>query len=301
MSLSFEKSMRQLRTGREILLALKSYGVLSERSLRHVLNEPSVGKIHQAILRLIDLELIQRIHYKFENNHGSYYYFASGIANRLLVAKMLGGDADSLKLECIRHAELPHEQRCARLQHDLKQMFPNATIYRDYQLDRSKVSELVFPATAIEKRLYPDILLHNIDESRKYGEAFIAFEVEESLKSRARLLDKLHRYSTESLLSGVVYLSTKDQIGSTIYDVFRNKVLERNLRIKHYGNNFLLFQLQSPKQDGLDLYARNLDGKKVKLDLWMKDLMSTKDIELGSAQLGVDVTTRYADYSKGEK
>ena len=175
MNTSFDKSLRQLKTGREILLALKVYGPLSTRSLCFILGSLTSNKIKKALKRLLELELIQIISYKYEERLGVYFYIDARLDKRLLIADTLKCNADDLKLECIRHIELPHEQRCARVHFDLVKMFPEAKIYRDYQLDRCKMSERVFPSMAIERRVYPDILLHFIDTSREHGECFIEY------------------------------------------------------------------------------------------------------------------------------
>ena len=131
MNTSFDKSLRQLKTGREILLALKTYGPLSQRSLRYILGNSTAGKMKEALKRLHKLELIQSISYRYEEKLGVYYYIASRFDKRFLIADMLGCHADDLKLECLRHVELPHEQRCARVHFDLVKMFPATKSYRD--------------------------------------------------------------------------------------------------------------------------------------------------------------------------
>ena len=290
MNQNIDKSIRQLRTGREILLALKTYGPLSQRTLRFILGNPSTGKVKESLKRLHKLKLIQKVFYRYEERFGVYYYIDSRFDKRLLVADLLKCNADDLKLECLRHVELPHEQRCARIHFDLVKMFPEAKIYRDYQLDKCEISNLVFPSVAIERRVYPDILLHFVDKNRERGECFIAFEIEEALKSKKRIMDKLRRYATESLLDGVIYISTKSQIIETIRCVFSQKVLEKNLRIKHYGSNFLLFQVQEQEHDGLSPGTFNLDARTLDFETWALALMRTKNTERRNGHFDLGVT-----------
>lgn len=292
MSKQFDKSLRQLKTGREVLLALKTYGPLSPRSLRFVLDGASTSKVKLALMRLSKLGLIQKISYKHESTNGAYYYLDSRFDRRLLMADLLECAADDLKLECLRHLELPHEQRCARVHHSLVRMFPKAKLYRDYQLDKFGISERVFPSLATERRVYPDVLLHFVDDSREYGECFIAFEIEEALKSKQRIMDKLHLYSTESLLDGVVYISTHSQIMESTRHIFANQTLLENLRIKHYGNNFLLFQNEPILHDGLSDTAYNLQAKAINLEEWATLLMSTANTERRNAHFRVGETKR---------
>lgn len=284
MSKQFDKSLRQLKTGREILLALKTYGPLSPRSLQFVLDGASSGKVFLALNRLSKLGLIQTISYKHEKTNGAYYYLDSRFDRRFLMAEFLNCSADDLKLECVRHIELPHEQRCARVHHSLVRMFPEAKLYRDYQLDNFGISERAFPNLAAERRVYPDVLLHFVDHTREYGECFIAFEIEETLKSKQRIMDKLQLYATESLLDGVVYISTHSQIMESTRHIFRNKTLLENLRIKHYGNNFLLFQNEPPEHDGLSKTAYNLLAKPIDFKEWATSLMTTSNTERRNAQ-----------------
>ncbi len=290
MSKQFDKSLRQLKTGREILLALKTYGPLSPRSLRFVLDGASASKVKLALMRLSRLGLIQKIAYKYEKTNGAYYYFDSRFDRRFLMAELLGCSADDLKLECLRHLELPHEQRCARVHHSLVRMFPSAKLYRDYQLDKLGISERVFPSLAAERRVYPDVLLHFVDHSRDYGECFIAFEIEESLKSKQRIMDKLQLYATESLLDGVLYISTHSQIMESTRHIFSNQTLLENLRIKHYGNNFLLFQNEPVQHDGLSDTAFNLLAKPVDFKEWATRLMTTANTERRNAHFRVGET-----------
>jgi hypothetical protein len=291
----FDKSLRQLKTGREVLLALKTYGPLSPRSLRFVLDGASSSKVKLALMRLSKLGLIQQISYKHEKTNGAYYYLDSRFDKRILMAELLGCAADDLKLECLRHLELPHEQRCARVHHSLVKMFPEAKLYRDYQLDKMGVSEKVFPSLAAERRVYPDVLLHFVDNSRDYGECFIAFEIEEALKSKQRIMDKLHLYATESLLDGVVYISTHSQIMESTRHIFSNQTLLENLRIKHYGNNFLLFQNEPIEHDGLSETAYNLLSKPIGFRDWATLLMKTSNTERRNAQFRVGETMQVSE------
>jgi hypothetical protein len=174
-------------------------------------------------------------------------------------------------------------------------MFPKAKIYRDYELDKNKIAEKVFPCLSSERRVYPDVLLHFVDPSREYGECFIAFEIEESLKSKKRIMDKLNTYSSQSLLDGVVYISTKSNITETVRNVFSSKILMQNMRIKHYGLNFLLFQNQNLKDLGLLPEAFNLEGCNVKISEWAALLMRTYNVDRRNPHFRKQETTGIAD------
>ena len=295
MKTQFEKSLKQLKIGREILLALKTYGPLSTRSLCFILNVNSKNKVRFSLKTLYSLGLVQKISFRQEQDYGNYFYLDSRLDRRIIISDLLKCNINDLNTICVRHVELPHEQRCARVHHSLKTMFPNAKIYRDYELDKYKISEKVFPCLSSEKRVYPDVLLHFVDHSREYGECFIAFEIEESLKSKKRIMDKLNTYSSQSLLDGVLYISTKSNITETVRNVFSSKILMQNMRIKHYGLNFLLFQNQNLKDLGLLPEAFNLEGSNVKISEWAALLMRTYNVERRNSQFKNQSLTEYVD------
>lgn len=299
MSKSFEKSLRQLKTGRDILLALKGFGPLSKPNLQFIMKEPSLNKINLSLRRLIHLNLIEKINYRFEGHIGAYYYFNSRLDVRILLAEILGDSADDYKQEFIRYKELPHEQRCARTQYSFMQMFPDAKFYRDYQLDSHGMSERVFPNISPERRIYPDILMHYEDKTRDLAECFIGFEIEQSLKSKRRILEKLNLYSTRSLLDGVVYISTASQISETIRRLFTSQVLQKNLRIKHYGEHFLLFQNQEDLQHELKPIALNSYGQNVDLMEWAILLMRTRNSQRRNSHFRVNDQRGVVENEKG--
>jgi predicted transcriptional regulator len=280
----FEKSLKQLKIGREILLALKTYGPLSTRSLCFILKIDCKTKVRFSLKTLYNLGLVQKISFRQEQDYGNYFYLDPRLDRRIIICDLLKCNINDLNTVCVRHIELPHEQRCARVHHSLKTMFPNAKIYRDYELDKYKISEKVFPCLSSERRVYPDVLLHFVDHSREYGECFIAFEIEESLKSKKRIMDKLQLFSSQSLLDGIVYISTASNITETIRKVFSSKVLMQNMRIKHYGQNFLLFQNQKQEDSGLLPEAFNLEGSNVKISDWAALLMRTYNVERRNSQ-----------------
>ncbi|MBS1982825.1 MAG: hypothetical protein JST16_01530, partial [Bdellovibrionales bacterium] len=68
---------------------------------------------------------------------------------------------------------------------------------------------------------------------------FIAIEIENHLKSRARLVEKYLRLGNYSLCDGVLYLLPRVHWESTLREIYTAKALPDLYRIGHYGQTFL--------------------------------------------------------------
>jgi hypothetical protein len=79
-----------------------------------------------------------------------------------------------------------------------------------------------------------------------------------------------------------------------VRSIFTNKTLLNNLRIKHYGKNFLMFQTEPSKHDGLMEVAYNLDQEPVNLKSWATTLMSTSNTERRNSHFALEATSRIA-------
>lgn len=268
--------LKRIKKGNDVLLALKNYGPLTRKSLSQIASSIKSERNFRRTLNLLcEKKFICK---RFENLNGgqaTVYQINQNQGIRDILSVYLNCQSEELIQRDFRYRELYHEQIAAILAHKLKTMFPDASVYRDYQFNLDKRIQNILPLVNNIDFAKPDILLSlwsNIRHS-----VSIAFEFERSIKAKSRLIHKLKSYSTESRLDGVVYIGSSDQIITNLREIYVEKILEKSLRIKHYGNNFLLCSTFSGDIKNALSLCLNSEMKTLRLVDWINHLTCIKE------------------------
>lgn len=231
-------NLNQMKKSRDILLALKKYGVMSRKTLQKIV--PDIKKERNFRIYLKNLCQKQLIVKRLENINGSvgvFYQLNQSEKFREILAKYLGCDPNQLRQREYRYKELFHEQTATLIAHYLNLNFPEWIVLKDFELARNEEAQKVIPNLDLFETAKPDVLMLLVDKSKVIS---IAFEFEKTAKAKNRLLNKLKFYTSETHIDGVVYIASADRIMNNLTEIYDSQILEKAVRIKHYGKNFLL-------------------------------------------------------------
>jgi hypothetical protein len=268
--------LKRIRKGKEVLNALKEYGPLTRKTLSEIV--PSIKddrNFRRTLARLSDKNLISKRFEYINGGQATVYQLNQNSGVRDILATYLGCQSVDLEQKEFRYRELYHEQVSASLAFQLKCLFPEANVYRDFQLLRDPRLKQILSQLENVDSARPDVLL--VFWNSMVGRVAIAFEFERAAKAKNRLQHKLRSYCTESRLDGVLYIGSSDQIISNLQEIYRERVLEKSNRIRFYGNNFLLCStLTGNMRDSLSV-CLNAEMKTLKFADWVRVLLQTKD------------------------
>jgi hypothetical protein len=108
---------------------------------------------------------------------------------------------------------------------------------------------------------------------------YIAVEIERNPKSKDRLVNKLRKYAAETRLDGVIYICETDALSERLRSVYNSIVLERALRIRQYGKNFILFTDGTLDPVTKTPFLFNADLDSIALNSWTNSLLKTKCVD----------------------
>lgn len=268
----------------QILQLLHEYGPLSVKGLETILR-PRIAKrrLQDALLRLYEKGLVIR---RFEASPFSrqYYELSQSDQMRDEINRLTGIPTERLFQPYFRSQELLHSEECAFWAYYLKETFPEADVVRDFRIKDHKLicDRLLMDKENIE--IFPDIVLY-FPKNFETHSVIIPFEIELSRKSDIRLIRKLSKYCNATTSDGVVYLCHKNTVVDTIKSIYKKSVIQKSLRIGHYGNLFLLFGNRSFNAETLEPKLFNVDSEPVSLKSWVQTLRNVKHTKRRDLQL----------------
>lgn len=232
-----------MRAG-ELVGLLKVYGPFSFRALSDLVDPPAHPKrLHDSLVRLYRKGIIQK---RMERTLGDrvFYQIVQDSTDRIKAARILKCAPEDLHQPHFRYRELLHTESCGLWAHKLRQVFPEATIIRDYEFAQSNEAQEAMLTDGADKDLTPDILMI-LPKTAKSPKIRIAVEVESTRKSTKRLRLKLRKYALKTITDGVIYLCEPDGLKDSIAGIAQDKVLASAERVKHYGNYFFMFLIDA--------------------------------------------------------
>lgn len=260
---------------KEILSLLSLYGPLSSRTLIQLIT-PSIKekRLQNSLSRLQHKNFVHKRFERVFGGAGTFYQITQTEGARFEIAKFLNCKPAYLKQPQFSYRELLHSQSCAIWSHQLKRLFPEAQLIRDYDFRDNEKAKTILQWSDKQKDLSPDLLLLMPNEASRRISS-IAVEVEKSRKSDERLLKKISKYADSSLVDGVVYLCDTDYLAESVRQIYKSRVLHRAYRIKHYADNFFMFSnsLDLKNTDSINLYNAAL--KNISISIWITYLTKT--------------------------
>ena len=266
-------SLQLKAQGIHILKLLKQNGPLSFNGLMQMV-EPTMKarKLHLSLSRLAKSGMITKRQERVFRGAGVFYQLSQRQLERDKIAGVLDCSSEMLLQPFFRSRELIHSEACSLWANRLRRLFPHASLVRDFEIYNDVAANEVLLTNRNDFELRPDILL-TFPGVRDRSPVSVAFEVERSRKSKARLLAKLRKYADESTLDGVVYLCDSTQVSEPVRQIFKAKVCDKSLRISHYGDHFLLFSNSLQVQTNAKMEMFNASSLPVHLEHWIEQLL----------------------------
>ena len=231
--------------------------------------------------RLCGQQLISKQYDKLFGNSGVFYQLSKNTNSLTITAKKLKTTTELLKPPYIRHAELLHSQICAVWAEKLKQLSLNHLVLREYDFLGHDEYEKYFVTSDLttHQEQRPDVFML-LKNTQTNTDVSVAIEIELHQKSEKRLLQKLKNFTSGSHINAVIYVCSKDTIQHRLQHIYKTKILERALRIKHYGNYFLMFTPIEQDFKNFDPILISADGHTLKLNQWLSIFSQNKKYEL---------------------
>jgi hypothetical protein len=262
--------------GRSILDLLRRYGPLSFRGVKSMIEPPIKDRrLHDAIARVHRNGFVEKRLERVFRGAGVFYQITQDKKKQTDVASILECRPEDLRQPFFRNRELLHAESCAMWTHSLKSAFPEALIIRDFEFYGNPIAQQVLLTDRNNYELRPDMLMTFVSNSGA-SLTSVAFEIERSRKSERRLIAKLNKYASETLLDGVVYICDSKQTSEPVRRTYESRIMERSLRIRHYKEHFLLFQNEEKKVNAVGAQTFNALSKPVSLEKWIQKLRSTQ-------------------------
>lgn len=268
-----ELNLHQIKKGRLVLEALKKYGLLNTKTLMKVL--PSFKHrrgLERTLVRLCERRLIVKRYEQMVGRVGTFYQINQQPRVREILSYYLDCHPDRLNQRSYRYRELYHEQKSAEIQHYLNSKYPDALVLKDFELIHHDEAKSVIPNLQLIEQPKPDILMI-FKNATNIKNVSIAIEFEKTIKSKHRLYQKLKFYTHKTHIDGVIYICTQNLIQNHLREIYESRVLDHALRIKQYGDHFLLTAIADRNVENSFNLLKNKCGKTISLDTWILKLI----------------------------
>jgi hypothetical protein len=230
----------EIKKGKLVLDMLKNYGVLNMKTLSELLPEyKTLRNLKRTIKNLYERKLVVKRFEQINGRKSVFYQINQSPVARKAIGLYLDTHSENLKQRQVSYKELFHEQTVIKLAHYLKTNFPSAIVLRDHELINNDLAEKIISGLHSFEVIKPDILFIYNDVANDRQVA-IAIEYEKSLKAKSRITQKLNFYTHRTKVDGVLYFYPESMIDHNLRHIYFNKIIDRSLRIKNYGQHFLL-------------------------------------------------------------
>lgn len=258
----------------QVLRLLAEHGPLSAKGIEACLNPTIHARpLRDVLRRLYLLNVLGRRYDRVSLR--VFHQIRQAPETRTRTGEILGVAPESLAQPQFRHAELLHSEDCAAWTELLRRLFPRARVRRDYQFATDPDAQALLLMQNEGHDLLPDILF-TLGEGAPASPIAVALEIERTAKSEDRLLLKLRKYAERTRIDGLIYVCSQSALQEKLVSVYKSKVLERALRINHYGKNFYLFADGSTNHRLGEPLMFNSDMEAISLRSWLSTLAATK-------------------------
>lgn len=255
----------------QVVKALYNYGPLNVNALSEILEPPMKARRTQDCLqRLVKRGLIIRCN-KIDNHFSKNYFqlSTSGIVKHE-ISKIINIDPNKLNIPNFRAHDIEHSVSCGFWANYFNRHYPDADIIRDFHLG---TNENILNRLMVGKDIefYPDITVtYKSNAINDY--VTIAVEVEKTPKARSRIFKKLNKFSTRSLVDGVIYICPTHSIIDLVNGVYSSRLKSEARRIRQYGDFFLMFTNSYTPDANECTKMISSSGDAISLKKWMSVL-----------------------------
>ena len=257
---------------KEVFRLLIEHGPLSIRGLGACLYPPIEKKrLYEVMHRLKTKRFVVTRQYMSLGKSTVYFQITQEPKLLSKIASILETDLSILEQAHFKQMDALHSETCAVWKELLKHLFPTFKIYREHEFQQDERISNILQSRGEEQELRPDLMLL-ADERSGHGVVAVAIEVERTHKGQKRLIRKFKKYSTQSKLDGLIYVCETPSLSSRLRDVYLSKVLQDALRIKHYGNYFILFTDGALAQNVTEPAMFNAALENISVSSWLHQL-----------------------------
>ncbi len=269
-----ETQVKPYQRAPQVLSLLADHGQLSAKTLQTLI-QPAIGirRLNEVLQRLYEQRVIVKQYDRLFGNSAVFYHLPQNTYSHIHAAKKFNRTTEILNPPYIRHSELLHSQQCALWTENLKRLYPDQVVLREYDFLGHDEYEKYFMTSDLNshKEQRPDVFLLLKNTQNDKGVP-VAFEIELHQKSEKRLLKKLKTFTTESHAAAVVYVCAKEAILHRLIHIYKSRVMQKALRVNHYGNYFLMFTSLEQDFKSFDPLLISITGKSLKMTAWLSIL-----------------------------
>lgn len=261
------------KRGKEVLKLISDHGPLSI-DLLYKMIQPEMSKknLRKSLKVLRQKNLIDSA---LSTTQSTFYMAAQALSSRTQSAEIINCKPDDLKQPLLRRQDWFHNQWCEYWILNMKRLFPEAQIIRESSVSSHQIAMNVLKITKYDFDLRPDFLLILSNPNSK-DLTYIAFEIERTRKTDARLMKKFKKYMDGTHIDGLIYICDSGRLSETIRLLYQTKLVAQSQRQKRFGENFFLFS-DSLDGGGPELSRLfNACGKPASFENWCGYLLSTK-------------------------
>ena len=257
----------------EILRLLKDHSPVTIDML-HKMTEPPIPKknLRQSLGILRRKGIIDMV---VGTNKAFFYQIHQDLPTRRHVANALDCTSNDISRPLLRRQDWFHNQWCEFWSLVLKRAFPEAEIVREHAIICHEIAREALLVDVQDADVIPDFLAI-FPKGEAKERTTIAFEIERTRKSDARIAKKLKKYLAETSIDGLVYICDTGRLSEAIRLLYQRSLLAKSHRVKHYADNFFLFS------DTMSAGARPLErffnarAEPVSLGNWCNQLRAVK-------------------------
>lgn len=261
------------KIGNEIRLVLKTCSPATIDIIQRQV-QPPIGKkdLRQALgilRRNNEVNMLVGDHQTF------YYQLSQALPARRKVAGHLNCHPDELIQPLLRRQDWFHNQWCQVWASMIQKQFPTVKIVREHDIGANGMAREILLVSERDIDVLPDFLVM-FPPTEGFESINLAFEIERTRKSNARILKKFRKYLHETKIDGLIYVCDSGRLSETIRTLYQEKLIAGATRVKHYGENFFLFS-DSLSAGPMPLERLfNASALQVSFSNWCHQLLSTK-------------------------
>jgi hypothetical protein len=266
-------TIRKRGVAKEILTILKDHSPLTLDMIQKMIEPPIQKKnLRQALGILKKKRMVDMVAC---NSQTFFYQINQSLGSRQAASEVIkcGTVVESKPL--LRRQEWFHNEWCEFWSLIIKRAFPESVIVREHEIEDSPEAKSVLLQNNSGLDLLPDflVLFPKTESSQKVS---LAFEIERTRKSDARIQRKLKKYIFESHVDGLIYVCDSGRMAETIRGLYEKKVMEKAHKKRGYADHFFLFSDSMSAGDLPLLSFYNAKAETTSLVDWCKKLRSTK-------------------------
>lgn len=275
------ETIRKRQVGKEVLTLLKDHSPLTLEML-HRMTEPRIQKknLRQAIGILRGKGLIDMI---ASDPQTFFYQLHQALPVRREVASSLNCEIEQTERPLLRRQDWIHNEWCEFWSLNIKRAFPEVEIIREHDIDSHNIAKNILQQNGRALDLMPDFLMI-FPKTMAQEKVSIAFEIERTRKSNARIQNKLKTYIYETHVDGLIYVCDSGRLSETIRMLYQQNTSARAHKKRGYADHFFLFSdSMSAGANPINSFY-NANGQPTSLITWCNQLRSTKQTLRRDAQ-----------------